>query len=391
MPASGTQSAAMTLSSSRRQDVLEHLLALDTDDRAQLHLVAPFEERSAKPFGTWIGVAVCFALAIAASLVSRYAQSNGMTVGTLTVALVFGVLLGNLLPRQTDACTGGISFSKKFLLRLGIVLYGFRLTLADFEAGGIAMVLIDSLVVLSTFFLAVQIGVRLLKLDRDTATLIGAGSSICGASAVLAAAGVIRATPAQTAVAISTVAVFGTAALLLYPLLSHLSLSGVLLPGGVRGYGVFIGSTVHEVAQVIAIASASGSDAADPAIVTKMGRVALLSPFLAALAFWRRRPAEEPRGATGHWSSALPWFPFLFAAAVLVNSLAPVREARSAIGWVDGMGLATAMVALGASTRLAAIRQAGPKPLLLAGCLFIWLVLAGALINAAVTTFVSSI
>lgn len=348
---------------------------------------------------TGFGIALCVVLAAAAGAISTTALSYGMTLGALTVALILGVAFGNALPQHADAWGNGISFSKKFLLRLGIVLYGFRLTLVDLQAGGIAMVLIDALVVVSTFFLAVQIGVRVFKLDLDTATLIGAGSSICGASAILATAGVIRATSSQTAVAISTVAVFGTAALLLYPFLSQLTLGLSWLPGGLHGYGVFIGSTVHEVGQVIAIASATGSAAADPAIVTKMGRVALLAPFLVALTFWRRpsganeplNTASETQLPSAHWFAALPWFPFLFAAAVLVNSIAPVQEARAAIAWVDALVLGAAMVALGASTRLAAIRQAGAKPLLLAGVLFVWLVIAGAFINVGVPALVRAL
>jgi uncharacterized integral membrane protein (TIGR00698 family) len=338
----------------------------------------------------WIGVLACLAVALGAEAVSGVARSQGITLGALTVALIFGVSIGNAAPGRISSWGEGVTFAKKHLLRLGIVLYGFRLTLSDFEAGGLSILMIDFLVLLSTFVLAMWLGVRVLKLDVATAALIGAGASICGASAVLATAPVIGAKSAQASIAVSTVAVFGTAALLLYPALYRLNAELAWLPGGAHGYGVYIGSTVHEVGQVVAIANATGTATADPAVVTKMGRVALLAPFLLALAAWRRKTSGASDECATRLRDAMPWFPVLFAFAVLVNSLAPLQSVRPALGWLDTLALATAMAALGLSTPLSALKAAGPKPLVLAGALFVWLVIAGALINAAVSTLAAS-
>ena len=259
----------------------------------------------------------------------------------------------------------------------------------DFQAGGFSIVLIDALVLTSTFVLAMVVGVRVLKLDWATSTLIGAGASICGASAILATAPVIGAKAAQASIAVATVAVFGTAALLLYPALYRLNMDIGWLPGGAHGYGVFIGSTVHEVAQVVAIANASGTATSGPAVVAKMGRVALLAPFLVALALWKRK--VQGGAGSGSIGSAMPWFPALFALAILLNSFLPDAQARAAIGRIDSVALGVAMAALGLATRFSVIRAAGPKPLVLAGALFLWLVVAGALINSGVTTLLASI
>ena len=351
-----------------------------------LHVIGPSPVRSR----AWVGVLACLGVALAAEAVSGLARTQGITLGALTVALILGVSVGNATPRRTGSWSEGVIFAKKHLLRFGIVLYGFRLTLTDFEAGGLSILMIDSLVLLSTFSLAMLFGVRVLKLDVTTAALIGAGASICGASAVLATAPVIGAKAAQASIAVSTVAVFGTAALLLYPALYRLNAEQAWLPGGAHGYGVYIGSTVHEVGQVVAIANATGTATADTAVVAKMGRVALLAPFLLALALWRRKASGASDECVTRLRDAMPWFPVLFVFAVLVNSFAPLESVRPAIGWLDTLALAMAMAALGISTRLDALKAAGPKPLVLAGALFVWLVIAGALINVAVSTLAAS-
>ena len=347
-------------------------------------LVLEPQRRAARP---WAGLAACCALAVIADGLSVAAHGSGVAIGTLTVALLLGLVLGNAIPARVDTWTAGISFSKKHVLRLGVVLFGFRLTVHDFQAGGLPILLIDALVLTSTFALAMYAGIRILKLDPVTSALIGAGASICGASAVLATAPIVGAKAAQVAVAMATVAVFGTAARLLYPALYRLNAELGWLPGGASGYGVYIGSTVHEVAQVVAIANASASATQDPAVVTKMGRVALLAPFLLSLALWRRKNCTQASDKPS-LASAIPWFPALFAVAVLVNSVAPIESARHAIAALDTLVLAMAMAALGLAARISAIKAAGLKPLVLAGVLFVWLVVAGGFINLGVTKLV---
>ena len=343
--------------------------------------------RVEKQWDAWLrpipGITICVAIDMLARRAAEHLPVQGTAVSALTLSLVFGVVLGNAAPSSVDALAAGIGFTKKTLLRAAIVLYGFRLTLQDFGAAGWSVLAADVLVLTSTFALAIWIGVKLLKLDVETAVLIGAGSSICGASAVLATAPMLRAGSEQTCMAVATVAVFGTAAFLVYPLLHQLVASQ--WPGAVpdKAFGVYIGSTVHDVAQVIATAGASGPMTQAPAVIAKMGRVALLAPFLMALAVWSRRQSTPSNFRTS--KSAMPWFPVLFAAAVVVNSFAPVAAWRAAIAGVDTWAIAAAMAALGLTTRVHAIRTAGPRPLLLAGALFVWLMVGGALINVGVS------
>src|SRR5579871_6096381 len=132
-------------------------------------------------------------------------MSHGLSA--LTVAIVLGILLGNTIYPHLAAKSGaGVGFSKQTLLRAGVVLYGLRLTLHDIGHVGVAGVLIDALVILTTFGLAQALG-RMIGLDHTARSLIGAGSAICGAAAVMATEPVVRAKPEQVAVAVSTVVV----------------------------------------------------------------------------------------------------------------------------------------------------------------------------------------
>lgn len=297
-------------------------------------------------------------------------------ISPLTLAIVLGMALGNTvaaphLPRIAE----GIAFSKGRLLRLGIVLYGFKITWAQLTFAGWPALFADVGVVCGTFALALWLG-RRLGMERDTAALVGAGSAICGAAAVLAAQPVLKAKEADVGVAVATVVVFGTLAMFVYPLMAAL-----LLPadsgGAWLGWGIYTGASVHEVAQVAAAGAAVNPQVADVAVITKMIRVLLLAPFLLVLPWLMRRfgggaPAAQ-KGAL-----ALPWFALCFLGAVAANSLLPLSDTvRRALLTVDTFLLTAAMFALGLGTHWQSIRQAGVRPLLLAGMLALWLLLGG--------------
>ena len=344
------------------------------------------------------GLVISAALAGAGMALGRidWLQSHGFSA--LTLAIVLGMLLGNTVyPRIAAPCGPGVNFSKQNLLRLGVVLYGLRLTVQDIGHVGLAGVLTDTLVLSSTFALACLVGIKWLGMDRKTVMLIGAGSSICGAAAVMAAEPVVRARAEQVTVAVATVVVFGTLAIFLYPMLYDLNQHWQFISGGAEGFGIYAGSTIHEVAQVVAAARSVGSHAADTAVIAKMVRVMMLAPFLIMLSAWLARDeakasakeeAQQQRSQSVLPSTpakaklAVPWFAFAFVGVVLFNSLhllpAPVV---SIVTEIDTVLLAMAMAALGLSTHASAIRKAGIKPLLLALILFAWLVAGGAVIN----------
>lgn len=182
-------------------------------------------------------------LAAVIAMLATELSKVGHGISALTLAIVIGIAVGNsVYPRLAAASGPGVQFSKQSLLRLGIVLYGIRLTFQDIQQVGIVGVVIDAVVLSSTFALAWFLGTRLLGLDRRTAMLIGAGSSICGAAAVMATEPVVRGRADQVTVAVATVVVFGTVAIFLYPALYHLGIFGIRSPAA---YGLFAGSTIH--------------------------------------------------------------------------------------------------------------------------------------------------
>ncbi|MFL9880089.1 YeiH family protein [Herbaspirillum rhizosphaerae] len=329
------------------------------------------------------GLALSATLALVSIEVSKntWLQAHGFSA--LTIAIVLGMLIGNtVFPRVAASCGSGVAFSKQNLLRLGIVLYGLRLTFQDISQVGVSGVVIDACMLMSTFALAYFIGVKVFKLDPNAVMLIGAGSSICGAAAVMATEPVLRARSEQVTVAVSTVVVFGSVAIFLYPMLH-----GLNLLQGRADFGVYIGSTVHEVAQVVAAARSIDEHTANTAVITKMVRVMMLAPFLLILSAYVQRGKSAAPAGGGKTSrmAGIPWFAFAFIGVVAIHSLFPIPAAvTGALLDADTFLLAMAMAALGLTTHLSSVRRAGMRPLLLGGLLFAWLIVGGALVNTVI-------
>lgn len=330
------------------------------------------------------GLVLAGAIAALAIGAGSLPQVAGLGLGALTLAIVLGIVFGNTLyPALNGQCDAGIAIAKQKLLRLGIILYGFRITVQQIAEVGASGVVIDVMTLSSTFLLACLLGRKVFGLDRDTVWLIGAGSSICGAAAVLATEPVLKADASKVAVAIATVVIFGTCAIFLYPLMYPLviHLFPVVTP---ESYGVYAGSTMHEVAQVVAAGHAIGVQAEGAAVISKMLRVMMLAPFLALLSWQIGRARVAVNGADKK-AIVFPWFALLFIAVALFNSLHLLPAALvSALNQLDNLLLAMAMAALGVTTRLDQLKRAGLRPLLLGLMLFIWLIVGGGAINLLV-------
>mgnify|MGYP003332715399 CR=1 FL=1 len=191
-------------------------------------------------------------------------------------------------------------------------------------------------------------------------------------TAAIVAATTLR---SRVVLAVATVVVFGTLAIFVYPLLAQLDAHWAWIPGGMSGFGIYIGSTVHEVAQVVATAGAVDPAAVHTAVIAKMLRVMMLAPVLLGLAWWLQR-------GTGGARITVPWFAFGFIAVVLLNSAGVLPTAWVAVlQAVDTFVLCAAMAALGVATHVRTVRAAGLRPLALASLLFCWLIVGGALLN----------
>lgn len=334
------------------------------------------------------GLLLCGAIAWVASNLAALPWFSSKGLSALTIAIVIGMVIGNTVYGWVQApADAGVGLSKQKLLRLGIILYGLRLTFQDIGALGMHGVLVDAIVLTSTFVLAQWLGKHWLGLDPRAAILVGAGSSICGAAAVLATAPVAKARADDVAVAVATVVVFGTLGTFLYPAFYQWNLTAQWLPLPEATYGLWVGSTVHEVAQVVAAGEAISSGAADMAVVAKMVRVMMLAPFLIILSAWlaRQESANSAAGDTANTEQktllariTIPWFALGFVAVAGIHSLGIIPQAALSTGvQLDNILLTMAMAALGLTTHVRAVRAAGVKPLLLALILFVWLIGAG--------------
>jgi len=300
-------------------------------------------------------------------------------LGALTLAILAGMVIGNTLyPKIEPYCGGGVLFAKQTLLRLGIILYGFRLTFSQIAEVGFSGLLIDALTLCSTFALACWAGKHFFGLDRQTRWLIGAGSSICGAAAILATEPVVKAEASKVTVAVATVVIFGTLAIFIYPLLYPLVMQW-FTP---QTFGIYAGSTMHEVAQVVAAGHAISPETENAAVITKMLRVMMLAPFLIFLSMRVKALSSDNDKQSG--KITLPWFALLFIVVAIFNSFNLLPETIvNALIFIDTLLLAMAMAALGLTTHISALKKAGARPLLLALVLFVWLLVGGAAINLA--------
>jgi uncharacterized integral membrane protein (TIGR00698 family) len=318
--------------------------------------------------GTAAGVALCLAVSLLAWLTALLPWNLKIQLSPLTLAILAGMVLGNTIGRgRLSRLEPGIRFSQQKILRLGIVLYGLRLTGQDVFRLGPQALLLDLATVGSVLLLGYWFGTRVLKLDPDTALLVSAGSGICGAAAVLATDRVIDAQPHKVSVAVATVVAFGTIGMFLYPVLySHTGFTE-------RQFGIYTGATVHEVAQVVAAGRAVGAVAGDSAVITKMLRVLLLAPVLLVVGFTRR-----DRKTVGSRNISFPWFVLWFLAVIVAQSLYALPAGlRASLIEFDTILLGAAMFALGTGTGWDQLKRAGTRPLLLAAVLFAGLVTGG--------------
>lgn len=314
------------------------------------------------------GAALCVAASLVAAGAAQLSWNQKLQLSALTLAIVAGMAVGNAMPRRVlEWLHPGLRFSQQALLRLGVILYGVRLTVRDLANLGPRALVLDLTVIGSVLVIGYWIGTRVLRLDRDTALLVSAGSGICGAAAVLATDRVIESESHKVSVAVATVVLFGTAAMFLYPVLYPLS--GFTD----RQFGIYTGATVHEVAQALAAGRAVSQAASDTAVITKMLRVLLLAPVLLIVSRFRRSA-----GTGASRQIKYPWFVFWFGAVIVAQSFVKLPSiARAHLIDFDTVLLASAMFALGVATRWHQMKQAGTRPLLLASIIFFGLVSGG--------------
>ena len=322
------------------------------------------------------GVVACLVAGLASMGVARLIGTAVPAVSPLLVAILLGIVVGNLVALPARWAPG-LTKGSKTMLRAGIVLLGLQVSLATIVGLGWRVVLAVVVVVVAGFATAVVAG-RLLGVRPVLALLVGSGFSICGAAAVAAADGVLESDEQDVAVALALVVLFGTLMIPVLPLAA--SAMGV----DPHTTGLWAGLSVHEVAQVVAVGGIVGSGALAVAVVAKLARVVLLAPVMVGLAVWRRRQlrAEQARAGQADGAAArptsgqdavtlpplVPFFVVAFLAMVLVRTWVPLPSVLLEVATVaQTVLLAAAMWALGTGVQWSKLRAVGGAPFALAG------------------------
>ena len=287
-------------------------------------------------------------------------------VSPAILAAVIGLFLAHSvkMPARFEA---GIALSSRSLLRWAVALLGLQVSFGQVLAIGWTGFAIVAAGLVASFLTIRTLG-RALGVAPKLAELIAAGTSICGASAVAGVNAVTGAEDEDVAYAVAMVTLFGTAAMLLYPLIDH------LLMLDTRRYGLWAGASIHEVAQVVGATVQIGPEATQSGTVAKLTRILMLAPLVMTLCLVRRK---ETAGNTG---AAVPLFVIGFLVLAAVNSLSLLPHELTALaGQVSGFLLATALGAMGLKTHINALKAKGWAPLLLGalGTLFISLFTLG--------------
>ncbi len=321
------------------------------------------------------GILFVTLFALAARTISQWPWLQQLAISPLIIGILIGMAYASTLHHKLPrAWLPGISFTARRILRLAIILYGFNVTVQELAIIGWHGLLAAGIMMTSTLLLAYLFGVYVLGMQRETAMLTGAGSAICGAAAIMAFEPVVKAKAHHTSAAVATVVLFGSLSMFLYPLLFQLHVVEL----SQHNWGIYIGATVHEVAQVAGAASNISRDVCNDAVIVKMTRVILIVPALLLIGWWWAGSKIKASSETVHAGSSIPWFAVGFLCMVLLNSAHWFPEAWvTSVQQGDQFLLTMAMTALGMETSLRKLQGIGSKPFILAALLFVWLTLGG--------------
>jgi uncharacterized integral membrane protein (TIGR00698 family) len=290
-------------------------------------------------------------------------------VSPLVVAVVLGAIVANTFG-VSAAMHPGVRFAAKRLLRIGVVLLGFQLSLGQLKALGGPGLAVVAVTVAATFFGTRWAGGKL-GLSNGMSLLVATGFSICGASAIAAVEGIADAEEEDVAFSIALVTLCGTLAIFILPIAGNLvGLHGV-------AYGNWVGASVHDLGQVVAAATPAGTKAVQAAVIVKLTRVVLLAPLVASLSVARRhRTGNNTLPASHKRPPAVPPFVIGFLVAIAIRTTANIPSGGlDIIKTLQTVLLAAALFGLGCGVHVARLRKVGAKPLLLG--LISWILVAG--------------
>ncbi len=341
--------------------------------------------------GTLSGILFVAIFAAAATYIAGLAPIHKLGLSPLVIGIVMGIFYANTLHNKLpSAWESGITFSGKKILRFAIVIYGFRITFQQIMAVGLEGFLVSLIMLSTTFIIGTWLGNKIFGMEKDTSMLTASGASVCGAAAVLATEPVLKAEGHKTAIAVSMVVLFGTISMFLYPVLYSTIIEHAtgFLHMTPRQFGIYVGGTIHEVAQVVAVPASvpnSPAEMANSAVIVKMTRVIMIAPMLIVLGLYLSYQAKKEGGEGADVKLVIPWFAVYFIGVAAFNSFHLIPEnIVSNINIVDTFLLTMAMTALGMGTRFAKFKGLGLAPVYTALGMFIWLVIGGFIVTKVV-------
>ena len=317
-------------------------------------MAAPTSAATSQPLAARLqGLAPGLGLALLIALLALgIRRASGLAaLNPVVVALVLGIGIRAAIGAPASL-KPGIAYAVRPVLRAAIVLLGLQVTLPQLLSVGAGALALAVAVVALTLPFTIWLG-RLMGVDGPLSQLIGTGTAICGASAIVAANQVARGKEEDVTYALAVITLCGTAAMMLWPYLAG--------PLGLdaRAYGLWAGASVHEVVQAVGAAAAGGPEATEVGTITKLARVFLLVPAVLGLGLWVGRGG-------GGVKAPVPWFAFGFIGLVILGSELPLPAVVvEASRWVVPLMLAASVAALGLSTDLRALKARGSAPLLL--------------------------
>ena len=332
------------------------------------------------------GVIFVSLFATIATLLSKINFISALGLSPLVIGIVLGIIYANTLHAKAPSyLQDGITFSAKKILRFAIVLYGFRITFQEISNVGLDGFLVSATMLTTTLLIGIFVGIKIFKMDRDTSILTASGASVCGAAAVLATEPVLKAEDYKTAIAVSMVVLFGTTSMFLYPIIYEGFIKNAVgfLHMSPRVFGIYVGGTIHEVAQVVAVPGSiphASEQMAHSAVIVKMTRVILIAPMLIILGLVLAYSNKSD--SKGKVKLVIPWFAVYFIMVAGFNSLHLIpQDIVEYINKVDTFLLTMAMTALGMGTIFSKFKGVGANAFYTALTMFIWLVVGGFLIT----------
>ncbi|MEN1968121.1 YeiH family protein [Lentibacillus sp. N15] len=339
--------------------VLENLKDVETNDQTEEAQTATKPQKDPSPIWKWIGgVAFTFLIALLGYLLALVPGFDH--VGQLACAIIIAVIYRQIFG-YPEAIRSGIAFSSKRLLRAAIILYGLKLNIDTVLHDGIGLLVRDAGVIIFAILATIWIA-KLLKADKNISLLLGVGTGVCGAAAIAAVAPIVKSKDEDTAIGVGIIALMGTVFAIGYTILRP------FLPLDAIHYGIWSGSSLHEVAHVALAAEPAGDQATAIALLAKLGRVFLLVPLCFIFIYIMKRKSKGAEQSDA--KIEFPWFLVGFIILSLLGSYVfghsiPVSDSvMNVVFNITTWLLTAAMVGLGLNVSLRDLRTKALKPLI---------------------------